>query len=443
MLESSAPVTSRVPGLVVTDHRFSVPLDHDVPGGERIEVFGREVCAPDGAGAGAAGRPWLVFLQGGPGFGGPRPGPGGGGWIGRAVRDFRVLLLDQRGTGRSTPLNRQTLPARGDAAAQAEFLALFRADSIVRDCELIRRSLAGDEPWTVLGQSFGGFCTTTYLSFAPEGVRRALICGGLPSLDAHADDVYRAAYPRMELKSEGFYARYPQDVELARRIVSYVTEREVVLPGGMLLTAEAFQSLGIVLGMGDGFERLHYLLENAFISVNGRSELSDAFLESMQQQLSFAAHPLYALVHEACYAQGDRPLAWSAERVRAEFPRFDPVRTLSTQDAPVLFTGETIHPWHYRTDPSLRPLAETAEAVAARTGWSRLYDADALARNAVPAAAVVYAEDLYVDADHSSETARRIKGLRRWITNEYEHDGVRVSGDGVFDRLLRMADGEI
>ena len=442
MLELSAPVTSYVPGLVVTDHRFAVPLDHRVPDGERIGVFAREVRSPDAAGA---GRPWLVFLQGGPGFGGPRPsGPGGGGWIARAVRDFRVLLLDQRGTGRSTPVNRQTLPARGDASAQAEFLSLFRADSIVRDCELIRRSLAGDEPWTVLGQSFGGFCTTTYLSIAPSGVRRALICGGLPSLDAHADDVYRAAFPRMQLKSEGFYARYPQDVELARRIAGYVSSREVLLPDGGLLTAEAFQSLGIVLGMGDGFDRLHYLLEHAFISVNGRSELSDAFLESVQQQLSFAAHPLYALVHEACYAQGDRPLDWSAERMRALYPQFDPARTLAADDdVPLLFTSETIHPWLFRTDPSLRPLADTAEAVAARTGWSRLYDADVLARNTVPAAAVVYAEDLYVDAGHSSETARRIKGLRRWITNEYEHDGVRVSGEAVFDRLLRLADGQI
>ena len=438
MPESLTPVvTSRIPGLVVTDHRFAVPLDHAVPGGEQIEVFGREVHAPDGA-----GRPWLVFLQGGPGFGSPRPAGSGGGWIGRAVRDFRVLLLDQRGTARSTPVNRQTLPARGTAAQQADFLALFRGDSIVRDCELIRRELAGSEPWTVLGQSFGGFCTTTYLSLAPEGVRRALICGGLPSLTGDADDVYRAAYPRMQLKNEGFYARYPQDVELARRIAAFVAEREVVLPGGMLLTPEAFQSLGIMLGMGDGFDRLHYLLETAFIRVGGGSSLSDAFLEAVQRELSFAGHPLYALVHEAIYAQDDRPTAWSAERMRAEFPQFDHAQAL-TADEPLLFTGETIHPWHFRTDPALRELADTADALAARTGWSPLYDADVLARNTVPAAAAVYAEDLYVDVDHSSQTARGIKGLRRWITNEYEHDGLRASGDGVFERLLLMANGDI
>lgn len=436
-VSSSTPVTSRIPGLVVTDHTFAVPLDHAAPDGEQIEVFAREVRAPRGE-----DKPWLVFLQGGPGFGSPRPAGPGDGWIGRAVRDFRVLLLDQRGTARSTPANRQTLPERGDAARQADYLAHFRADAIVRDCELIRREFAGDEPWTVLGQSFGGFCATTYLSLAPEGLRRVLICGGLPSLTAHADDVYRAAYPRMQRKSEGFYARYPQDVERVRRIAAYVAEREVVLPGGMLFTPEVFQSLGLMLGMGDGFDRFHYLLEAAFVAVGGKPELSDAFLEDAQKALSFAEHPLYALVHEAIYGQDERPTAWSAERVRSEFPQFDHAAALAG-DGPVLLTGETIHPWHFRTDPALRPLADVAEALAARTGWPRLYDADVLAGNTVPAAAVVYAEDLYVDADHSSQTALGIKGLRRWITNEYEHDGLRASGETVFERLWKMADGEI
>ncbi|HTJ69748.1 MAG TPA: alpha/beta fold hydrolase [Actinospica sp.] len=443
--------TFRIPGLVVAERTFSVPLDHGVPDGERISVFAREVRAPGGE-----RRPWLVFLQGGPGFGSPRPtgsfGSGSvGGWVGRAVQDFRVLLLDQRGTARSTPVNRQTLPARGDAAAQADYLTHFRADSIVRDCELIRQELAGDEPWTVLGQSFGGFCATTYLSIAPEGLRRVLICGGLPSLDAHADDVYRAAYPRMVRKSETYYERYPEDVAHVRSIAAYLTEHEVTLSSGMLLTAEAFQSLGIMLGMSDGYERLHYLLEGALLQVGsgtgaggGSTALSDAFLEDVQSELSFAGHPIYALLHEPCYAQGGKPTGWSAERVRGEFPEFSAARATSgSGDSPLLFTGETIHPWHFRTDPSLRPLRSVADLLAERTDWPRLYDADVLASNSVPVAAVVYAEDLYVDADHSSRTASRIRGLRRWITNEYEHDGLRSSGDAVFERLWKMADGEV
>ena len=75
-------------------------------------------------------------------------------------------------------------------AEQAEYLTHFRADAIVRDAEHIRRAL-GVERWSVLGQSFGGFCVTTYLSFAPEGLREAFITGGLPVLGRPADEVYQ------------------------------------------------------------------------------------------------------------------------------------------------------------------------------------------------------------------------------------------------------------
>jgi pimeloyl-ACP methyl ester carboxylesterase len=87
--------TYRQPGTVLTDHHFSVPLDHGKPDGERITVFAREVVAAGKAGDGRL--PWLVFLQGGPGFAAQRP-VGRSTWLDRALDDYRVLLLDQRGT---------------------------------------------------------------------------------------------------------------------------------------------------------------------------------------------------------------------------------------------------------------------------------------------------------------------------------------------------------
>jgi pimeloyl-ACP methyl ester carboxylesterase len=91
----------RVPGLVWVEHTVEVPLDHADPGGETIEVFGREVADPAGT-----DRPFLVFLQGGPGFEAVRPTgrPRSPGWLDYALSEYRVLLLDQRGTGRSTPV---------------------------------------------------------------------------------------------------------------------------------------------------------------------------------------------------------------------------------------------------------------------------------------------------------------------------------------------------
>ena len=426
----------RQPGTVLTDHTFTVPLDHRRPDGEQIEVFAREV-AP--AGRRGPALPWLVFLQGGPGFGSPRP-YGRESWLNRALDEYRVLLLDQRGTGRSTPASRHTLARLGSPWAQADYLSHFRADSIVRDAELIRGRLTGDEPWSVLGQSFGGFCTTTYLSLAPEGIREAFLTGGLPGLDATADDVYRVTYPIVAERNRRHYERFPMDADRARAVARHLASHEVIMPGGARLTVPAFQSLGRMLGAAGGSDTLHYLLEDAFASTEpSGAVISDAFLARAAAELSFAEAPLYALVHEACYAQG-AATRWAADRIMAEFGEFDPAAAVDG-DITLLFTGEMIYPWMFETDPVLRPLRDAAEELAARDSWPRLYDPARLAANDVPAAAAVYFDDMYVPRELSLPTAAAIRGLRPWVTNEYEHDGLRLSNGGVLDRLIALARG--
>ncbi|MCI2417626.1 alpha/beta hydrolase [Saccharopolyspora sp. K220] len=420
-------VTYRRPGLVARDHVFRVPLCYDDPAAGEIEVFGREVVAP---GKQDQALPWLIYFQGGPGGKAERP-LSTSAWLGRALQDYRVLLLDQRGTGRSTPANRQTL-AGMSAAEQAEHLSLLRADSIVRDAEVLRKQLIGDEPWSVLGQSFGGFCALTYLSLAPEGLRQVVITGGIPTLTGHADDVYRAAYPRVLRKNDAYFARYPADAAIARRVVEHLAEHEVIMPTGERLTPERFQTLGIQFGQGSQFDALHYLLEEAFAG----EALSDTFLRGVDRVVSFAERPLYAALHEAIYCQGTAS-EWSAQRVRAEFDEFD----WSHADR-FNFTGEMIYPWMFEQDPSLVPLREAADLLAAKADWPRLYDLDRLARNEVPVAAAVYHDDMFVDRDQALESAQRVRNVRVWVTNEYEHDGVKAV-PAVLDRLLAMNRGEV
>jgi pimeloyl-ACP methyl ester carboxylesterase len=425
-------ISYRQPGTVLSDRTFTVPLDHARPDGEQIELFAREVVAADKA---ALDLPWLVFLQGGPGFGSPRPF-GRDAWLDRALNDYRVLLLDQRGTGRSSPANRRTLARLGTARAQADYLALFRADAIIADAELVRRQVTGGRPWAVLGQSFGGFCTVSYLSLAPQGLSEAFITGGLPGLGVAAEDVYRATYPLVARKNAEHYARYPGDVERAVQIARRLRAGDVRLPDGAPLTVEAFQSLGRMLGASTGSHALHYLLEDAFAG----GELSDDFLQQVQGHVTFSAGPLYALLHEACYADASTT-GWAAQRVRDEFPGFDAAAALDG-DGPLLFTGEMIYPWMIGNDPVLEPLAEAAEILAGRD-WPRLYDQARLQANEVPAAAAVYYDDMYVPQQFSVPTAKATRGLRPWITNEYEHDGLRVSRGRVLDRLIAMVRGNL
>jgi len=82
----------------------------------------------------------MLFLSGGPGFRAPLPIKKEG-WLKRALKDFRVLLIDTRGNGLSSRINYQSLAVEGDPQAQAEYLKHFRADNIVRDAEAIRAQL--------------------------------------------------------------------------------------------------------------------------------------------------------------------------------------------------------------------------------------------------------------------------------------------------------------
>ena len=403
-----------MPGLVVVEHEFSVPLDHAAPGAEQITVFAREVCDPDGR-----DRPFLVYLQGGPGFEGPRPtGPDSPGWLGRALKDFRVLLLDQRGTGRSTPVGGL---GRMDAAGQARYLTHFRADSIVRDCEAIRGQL-GSEPWSVLGQSFGGFCAVTYLSLAPEGLREVFITGGVPPLGpGRSDEIYRATFARTLNRSRRYYERYPGDRERVLDLHQRLRGQDVRLPGGDRLTSGRLRALGEMLGMSDGAEELHYLLE---LDLNSR-----AFRLDVEAALPYARNPLYAILHEASWADGGAT-NWSAQRVLPD----------AYADEPELFTGEHVFPWLFDDVAALAPLRDAAR-ILAEHDWPRLYDEERLAVNEVPVAATAYAWDMYVERTFAEETAERIRGLRLWITSEYEHNGLRVDGDHVLGRLIDMTRG--
>jgi hypothetical protein len=289
----------------------------------------------------------------------------------------------------------------------------------------------------VLGQSFGGFCAVSYLSFAPHGIREAFITGGLPGLAATADELYRRTYRTVIGKNAAHYQRYPGDVEQAQLVAEYLGEHDVRLPDGAPLSVEAFQSVGAMLGQSNGSHSLHYLLEDPFAG----NELSDAFRYAVMGELTFSAAPLYALLHEPCYAQG-AATRWSAQRVRPEFAEFDPGPAIAGA-APLFFTGEMIYPWMIDADPVLRPLREAADILAERADWPPLYDPTRLAANEVPVAAAVYYDDMYVDRELSMQTAQAIGGLRTWVTSEYEHDGLRVSGGAVLDRLIGMCHGDI
>ncbi|WP_254775123.1 alpha/beta fold hydrolase [Microbacterium hydrocarbonoxydans] len=162
----------RLLDLTVEDHTLTVPLVWGDPGDTRtIEIFARVISREGGE-----TLPHLVFLQGGPGHEAPRPfhSSTSPAWLDEALTHYRVVMLDQRGTGLSSPVGDGDLE-RGSAAV-AEYLTHLRADAIVRDCEAMREHL-GAELWSVLGQSFGGFTTLAYLSTDANSLADVFITG--------------------------------------------------------------------------------------------------------------------------------------------------------------------------------------------------------------------------------------------------------------------------
>ena len=404
--------TTRIPGAILTEREHVVPLDHARPDGPTITVFTREVADPDGP-----DKPYLLFLQGGPGFEAMRPTSPPSGWMTRALTDYRVLLLDQRGTGRSTPVG-AVIPGE-TAEAQAEYLTHFRADSIVRDAELIRHELGVDR-WSLLGQSFGGFCSMTYLSIAPDGLREAFITGGLAPIGRPVDDVYGATYQRVIERNERYFERYQEDRARVHEIVRRLDNEEFLLETGERLTSRRFRQLGLWLGDSAGWELLHHVLELPMDS--------PAFRYDVEGAVRFTRNPLYATLHESSYADGVAT-RWCADRLLPD--------EIRDGDA---FTAEHVYPWmfdDYRPLQAHKPAAE----ILAQHEWPRLYDAAQLAVNEVPVAATIYVDDLYVERAFAEETAAAIRGLRTWITDEYVHNGIRADGGRVLDRLIDLARG--
>jgi hypothetical protein len=473
----------------------------------------------------------MIYLQGGPGFGCAAPVSGlsltsaKSSWASAVLLGEvtnldgstfdRVILMDQRGTGRSSPITKQTLSKlfpnlfllddkvvndsdavmklkeaqlSRDVTAASSYLTKFRADSIIRDAEWIREALcrlptpmtsksaedADDKddfnprPWgAALGQSFGGFCLMTYLSSMMHPPRMCLFTGGIAPMNTPIREVYYRLWVRVEERNRKYYDTYPGDVVVVKRIVRRLITKPALLPGGGMLTARRFLQLGLGLGgsPGSAFANLHSVISSAFLDDND-DELSRSFLKKVEQNQSFDDAPLYFLLHESIYADGPMagPTKWAAHSSYESYkiPVFDYHITSnddSKYNSPTLFFGEMVFPWMSNDyeEVSGRGMVALSEALATKDDWLPLFDAKNMRRaliggdnrNEPPrtkAASVSYYDDMYVDFDCAMKLVKRdgpMEGVKVWITNEYQHSGLRDDGANILSKLVSMAKGTL
>ncbi|MCL4108133.1 UNVERIFIED_CONTAM: hypothetical protein GTU68_055833 [Idotea baltica] len=429
-MKSSSPY--RLPGMELIDHTFDLPLDHSEPEKRRIQVFVREVRDLDPK---SADKPFLLFLQGGPGFRAPLPIKKEG-WLKRALTEFRVLMYDTRGNGLSTPVSHQTLPLEGSPQEQADYLKHFRADNIVRDAEAIRAELSPGQPWSTIGQSYGGWCTMTYLSLHPEGLKECFVYGGVPGLNTTAREIYEGTFPIIEERNRQYFEKFPMDKERLVKLAAHLSENDVRLPNGDRLTPRLVQLLGIKLGFAGTSEEIHYLLEEAFIQAGDKEIVSHTFLKGISSSLRFDTNPVFAILHEAIYAQGSAT-EWACQAVQKEsFSHYDNFEDFR-------FYGEMIFPWMFDEISELNGMKEAADILASYDEWPAVYDKAVLGQNKVPTACAVYANDMFVNVKFSRETVDFIPNVKAFYTSEFEHCGIRAGGEDLFSRLIDLARGEV
>jgi len=397
--------------------------------------------------------PYLVYLEGGPGFGNrePQDHP-----LTRYVlgRGYQFLLLDYRGTGLSTPINVQHLLSLGRPQVQADYLKLFRADNIVRDCEAVRKCLTADlvedrTKWSIFGQSFGGFVSLSYLSMYPRGLREVFMTGGLAPIEHSAEQVYIATYRKVIQRNEAYYRKFPADVAHVGRLVQFLHGKNgVALPGGGTLTAQRLLSFGVSFGSHGGLDTIHALVIRMVADIDQFGFLTRGTLVNAEQHLPLDTNPIYAVLHESIYCQG-RGIAskWAASRTSSVYPQFywveDESRLAGIQGGMAYFTGEMIFPFHFQTYSELSTIADAANILADFDNWPALYDVDQLRRNEVPVYAVSFIDDMYVDFEFARETAKLVRGIQVHETNGMYHNAVRAKTAEVLDQLFRMRDDTI
>jgi proline iminopeptidase len=215
-----------------------------------------------------------------------------------------------------------------------------------------------------------------------------------------------------------------------KTIVAVVPHDEVLLPSGDRLSARRLQTLGIDFGMSTGFEGLLWLLDEAVLP-SGR--LSDTFLAGVDARTQYWGGPLYAILQEEIYASGTGSTNWSAHRMRSEIGGFE-----ADADGPVPFTGEMFFPWQFDEIASLRPFRDAALALHEREDHPELYDLAQLARNEVPVAAAMYHDDMFVPIEFAEQTRDAVPNMHLWITNEFEHDGLRQDPEIVRTLMTRV-----
>jgi pimeloyl-ACP methyl ester carboxylesterase len=225
-LERCRLTADMLPAAFALCGKLAVPEDPSAPGGRTVELFVVRVPALS-----SAPRPDpLVLIAGGPGESTVDMYLQLKGAFEPARRERDVILVDQRGTGRSAAgfdcdvPDELSLDTAGDARLakyidqclrELEHDPRFYTTSVaVQDLDRVRAAL-GIEQWNVYGVSYGTRVAQQYLRRFPEHARSVVLDGVVPPELALGPDIAREAQRALDrifarcAADDGCHAHFP------------------------------------------------------------------------------------------------------------------------------------------------------------------------------------------------------------------------------------------
>lgn len=459
---------------------FEVPLRYDQPDHDKLQLVAHVVYAAS-SGRRSIGhtcwtdalqvdttlrnRPMILYLCGGPGADNPPCRvPKMNHWL--LQKGYQVLYLDYRGCGASSPVRSTTLKQRGladDPQKMAQYITHFGQDNIVRDLEAIRLCLSSVIParghgdmrkdpikWTILGQSYGGYISLTYLSMHPEGLQEVFITGGLPPCGMDIQDYFRVEYVDIVAQNKAFYTSYPDADVLVRHLLRLITEigpKNIPMSGRGYMSGQKLLTLGRQFGSKVGFSEVYNLLRKIQHDLDTMRTLAETTVDEFESILHVDERPLYPILLEQTWCSGGST-RWAAESVARQLPGFQYLRadengvypdpSLTPDDQPIYFTANTYCRFHFDTHEELIDLKATVDLLSEHP-WKCPYDFDKLRRNPldVPIFAISFVQDMHLDLGVAGETAKKVGGLHLAIDPGW-HQDIRHKPAAVLDNLFRV-----
>ena len=297
---------------------LEVPLDPEAPDGDRFELFVARIPSQV---ANPEPDP-LLLITGGPGQSTVDFYMQMRGAFGPVRRDRDIILVDQRGTGRSAEGFECELPDDMDfQIADENVLGRLASDCLsslerdprffttsvaVRDLDAVRRELGVDR-WNIYGVSYGSRVAQHYLRRYPEHVRAVVLDGVVPPTLVLGPEIALAA----QVALDGIFERCARDDACATRfgdlesvfgeVMSRIQESPVTVAARNAATGEIEETLvteEYLMGVTRLFSYsdtsaalLPLIIDEA---ANGRFELllaqAERISDGLERALSFPMH---------------------------------------------------------------------------------------------------------------------------------------------------------